>query len=112
MLERVIKDFPIRSGKSFGLVTFGHRVLRFGFLNFQKAFFIFYANKWRLQMALYYVEKVPKVNGDHEVHSSICIALPRSEDRLALGFHHNGREAVDYARLSYRQAVLCKKCCE
>lgn len=41
MLERVIKDLPIRSGKSFGLVTFGHRVLRFGFLKLQKAFFIF-----------------------------------------------------------------------
>jgi hypothetical protein len=42
MQERVIKDLPIRSGRFFGLVTFGQRVLRFGFLSYQKAFFILF----------------------------------------------------------------------
>lgn len=63
-------------------------------------------------MTHYYVDKVPKLNGNHEVHASACIALPRSEDRLALGYQQNGRDAVEYARLNYRQAVPCRKCCE
>jgi hypothetical protein len=62
-------------------------------------------------VAHYYVSKVPKANGDYEVHTSICIALPRSEERLALGYHENSREAVEYAALNFRQATPCKKCC-
>jgi hypothetical protein len=62
-------------------------------------------------MAHYYVSKVPKANGNYEVHTSICIALPRSEERLALGYHENSHEAVEYATLNFRQATCCKKCC-
>lgn len=62
-------------------------------------------------MAHYYVSKVPKATGGYEVHTSMCIALPCSEERLALGYHENSREAVEYATLNFRQAIPCKKCC-
>jgi hypothetical protein len=62
-------------------------------------------------MAHYYVSKLPKANGDYEVHTSICILLPRSEERLALGYHDTYSQAVEYARLNFRQANGCSKCC-
>ncbi len=62
-------------------------------------------------MAHYYVSKLPKANGDHEVHASTCISLPRAEDRLALGYHESSRKAVEYAVLNFRQAAGCKSCC-
>lgn len=40
MLERVIKDLLTWSCKTFGLVTLDQSVLRFGFLDYLKAFFI------------------------------------------------------------------------
>lgn len=32
-------------------------------------------------MAHYYVSKLPKANGDYDVHTSICIMLPPSQRR-------------------------------
>lgn len=109
MLGRVIKELLTWASKSFGLVTFDHNVLRFGFLNFQKAFLFFAVKRWK--MAHYYVSKIPKATGEHEVHTNICIALPPSGERLALGYHESSREAVQYASLNFRQAVACKRCC-
>jgi hypothetical protein len=62
-------------------------------------------------MAHYYVSKLSKANGDCEVHTSICILLPRSDERLALGYHETSRQAVEYAILNFRQATGCSKCC-
>jgi len=62
-------------------------------------------------MAHYYVSKLPKANGDYDVHTSICIMLPLSEERLALGCHETNRDAVKYATLNFRQATGCSKCC-
>lgn len=62
-------------------------------------------------MAHYYVSTVPKATGDYEGHASTCIALPASEERLALGYHETCRKAVQYAALSFRQAAPCRKCC-
>ena len=62
-------------------------------------------------MSHYYVSKLPKANGDYEVHADTCISLPRLEERLALGYHETGQKAVEYARLNFRQAAGCTQCC-
>jgi hypothetical protein len=62
-------------------------------------------------MAHYYVSTLPKANGDYEVHTSICILLPRSEERLALGYHESNRHAIEYATLNFRKATGCSNCC-
>lgn len=62
-------------------------------------------------MANYYVSKIPQSGGCHEVHASTCLLLPLPEERLALGCHDTFQEAVLYARLNFRTAVECKRCC-
>lgn len=61
-------------------------------------------------MSFYYVNKVAKANGDHEVHKSTCISLPPPEQRLALGYHESSVAAVEYAKLNFRQSNGCSSC--
>lgn len=63
-------------------------------------------------MAHYYVSKCPLKNGDHEIHLSTCLLLPLREERLVLGYHESCKDALDYAKLNYRQVTGCRNCCK
>jgi len=69
-----------------------------------------YFEIWRLRVANYYVSKSPQANGHHEVHASTCLLLPLPEERLVLGYHESCKDALEYARLNYRQVTGCKTC--
>lgn len=51
-------------------------------------------------MALYFVNKNAQANGDHEVHTSDCIYLPKPENRIQLGNFANCWNAVREAKKS------------
>lgn len=61
-------------------------------------------------MKYYYVNKNKQINGDHEVHTSDCIYLPREENRIYLGYFSNCRNAVAEAKKYYRQCNGCYYC--
>ena len=61
-------------------------------------------------MKSYYVNRIEQVNGDHEVHTSDCIYLPKPENRHYLGVFSNCRDAVVEAKKYYRQSNGCYYC--
>ncbi|KMY68665.1 hypothetical protein AAU61_03320 [Desulfocarbo indianensis] len=61
-------------------------------------------------MALYFVNKNAQANGDHEVHTSDCQYLPKSENRIKLGHFSNCRDAVQEAKKYYNQVDGCYYC--
>jgi hypothetical protein len=63
-------------------------------------------------MALYYVNKNPQDNGDHEVHVSSCSRLPDQDNRLYLGSFETCRPAVTEAKKTYSQSNGCYYCSE
>ncbi|MYD45830.1 MAG: hypothetical protein F4W92_05705 [Gammaproteobacteria bacterium] len=52
-------------------------------------------------MARYYVNKNAQSNGDHEVHTSTCSFLPKSENREYLGIFNHCSGAVAEAKTSH-----------
>jgi hypothetical protein len=62
-------------------------------------------------MDLYYVNKNPQDNGDHEVHKSGCDFMPLPENQLYLGVFSNCHEAVGAATRFYALADGCHYCC-
>lgn len=61
-------------------------------------------------MALFYVNKNPQENGDHEVHEYGCTHAPNSENAEYLGNFSSCREAVKEARKKYPTADGCYYC--
>ena len=61
-------------------------------------------------MALYYVNKKPQDNGDHEVHKSDCFHMPSSENRMHLGDFSNCSDAVREAKKNHPQSNGCYYC--
>jgi len=61
-------------------------------------------------MALYYVNKQPQSNGDHEVHKSDCSYMPGEENRMYLGSFTNCFDAVREAKKYYPQSNGCYYC--
>ncbi len=61
-------------------------------------------------MAQYFVNRNKQANGDHEVHTSVCIYLPAPHNRLDLGYHFTCATAVRQARNVYPQSNGCKYC--
>jgi hypothetical protein len=61
-------------------------------------------------MKVYYVNKNPQDNGDHEVHEEGCFKLPKYENRLFLGYFSNCKDAVKEARKYYTKVNGCYYC--
>jgi len=65
-------------------------------------------------MPTYCVSTEARANGEHEVHDltpGACDRLPGPFDREHLGLHQNCSGAVAVARLTYRTAIGCLRCC-
>lgn len=62
-------------------------------------------------MELYFVNKNMHPNGQHEVHTGLCVFLPSQENRLPLGIFTNCVEAVNEAKKTYSNANGCYYCC-
>ena len=62
-------------------------------------------------MNAYYVNSEAQDNGDHEVHTSDCFWLPKSENRKYLGEFSNCADAVKEAKKTYSEADGCAHCC-
>lgn len=45
-------------------------------------------------MPMYYVNKVPQANGDHELHQLGCAFMPSQQSALCLGTFSSCHEAV------------------
>lgn len=61
-------------------------------------------------MKVYYVNKFPQPNGEHEVHKDGCSFLPRSEYRLFLGIHSNCADAMIESKKHYAKSNGCFSC--
>ena len=61
-------------------------------------------------MAYYYVNKNAQENGDHEVHTTGCRWLPKSENRTYLGDFTSCTPAVAKAREHYTKVNGCYHC--
>lgn len=61
-------------------------------------------------MKYYYVNRMKQSNGDHEVHESTCSYLPSIENREALGYFNDCKEAVKKAKEKYAQSDGCYFC--
>jgi hypothetical protein len=62
-------------------------------------------------MRVYYVNKYPQPNGDHEVHKDGCTFMPRHEHRLFLGSHDNCHDAVKESKKKhFNQSNGCFSC--
>ena len=60
-------------------------------------------------MPVYYIDDDPQPNGDHLVHVSVCVNLPR--DRTFVGEFYSSLLAVDEARRLRPTANGCNWCC-
>ena len=61
-------------------------------------------------MPVYYVNKNPQRNGDHEVHKDGCTYMPRTEHRFFLGLHTHCQAAVTESKKHYTQSNGCFSC--
>jgi hypothetical protein len=61
-------------------------------------------------MAYYYVNKNEQPNGDHEVHKSGCVFMPKVENRIYLGDFWSCEAAVLKAKQYYNQVDGCRQC--
>lgn len=61
-------------------------------------------------MAKYYVNKKAQTNGDHEVHTTGCSWLPKTDNRIYLGDFSNCKDAVKKAREYYTKVNGCYYC--
>ncbi len=61
-------------------------------------------------MPLYFVNRRPQDNGDHEVHSEGCMRLPREANRDLLGWFSSCHEAVQAAKRRYPKVNGCYWC--
>ncbi|ADQ79027.1 hypothetical protein Palpr_0875 [Paludibacter propionicigenes WB4] len=59
----------------------------------------------------YYVNKNAQPNGDHEVHTAVCLYLPTLENRKYLGIFRSCSDALAYAKETYPQSNGCYYCC-
>lgn len=62
-------------------------------------------------MASYYVHKQTDDEGDHEVHKTGCIKMPKEENRIYLGEFSNCWDAVNAAKRIYSNSNGCYYCC-
>ena len=61
-------------------------------------------------MAIYYVNKNSQLTGEHEIHTSVCVYLPDSQNRIYLGPFDHCEEAVDEARKYFSNVDGCYHC--
>ena len=61
-------------------------------------------------MARYYVNKNEQSNGDHEVHTTGCSWLPKTENRIYLGDFWSCFSALTEARKYYLKVNGCYYC--
>lgn len=61
-------------------------------------------------MSTYYVNKNVQANGDHEVHTTGCVFMPDSDNRINLGTFSNCADAVRAAKVHYPQSNGCYYC--
>lgn len=62
-------------------------------------------------MARYYVSKNAYSNGEHEIHSDVCLIKLQPENRIYLDDYESCDQAVMQAKLSYHKANGCLYCC-
>ncbi len=62
-------------------------------------------------MKNYFVNQNAQENGDHEVHTSSCSYLPKSENLIPLGKHSNCFDAIKKSRQYFSQTNGCYFCC-
>lgn len=58
----------------------------------------------------YYLNKMPRRDGKHELHLSICLFAPNELNRIELGEFHDCDEAIEYARNIEPNIVGCLFC--
>lgn len=58
----------------------------------------------------FYVNKEKQSNGDHEVHTAICLFLPDKENRIELGEFLTCTTAVEEAQKFYANSNGCFFC--
>ena len=63
-------------------------------------------------MSVYYVNKNPQVNGDHEVHKQGCNYMPDDLNKVYLGDYLSCRSAVTKALEFYSKSNGCFHCSE
>ena len=59
---------------------------------------------------LFYVNKKPRTNGDHEIHASGCAHMPLEQDRQYLGSFASFDEAVREAKKYFPKSAACSDC--
>lgn len=59
---------------------------------------------------IYYVNKNPQFNWDHEVHTNTCSRLPEPANRINLWEHTSCKTAVQEEKKYFPQANGCYYC--
>lgn len=62
-------------------------------------------------MSLYYVNKNAQDSDEHEVHVANCEYFPDQENAEYLGAFDTCHEAIEAARLRYKEVDGCFYCC-
>ena len=61
-------------------------------------------------MANYYVNTYAEANGEHEVHTEVCIWLPERKNRVYLGGFIKSKHALRKAKKYYTRVKGCYYC--
>lgn len=63
-------------------------------------------------MKLYYINRNPSLNGNHELHVATCNNLPNIFNRKYLGEYSTLSEATREAQKQYPNTIPCNNCIE
>lgn len=63
-------------------------------------------------MKKYYVDKIGRYNGEHEVHVEECRCRPSEENCIYLGEFYSCRPAVEEAKKHFFRINGCYGCCK
>jgi hypothetical protein len=63
-------------------------------------------------MKFYYLSTESNDEGDFEIHHRECSKIPSFHNRVYLGPFNNGNEALNLARVSNLNSVVCEACQE
>lgn len=62
-------------------------------------------------MQHYYVNKLARPNGEHEVHVPRCTYLPEGDNGIYVGSFTRCSEAVEAAKAHFDKVTGCRVCC-
>jgi hypothetical protein len=62
-------------------------------------------------MKRYYLDLIPKKNGDYELHNEFCLYMPVIINALYIGDFSNEKDALKEALKKQPNTNGCKHCC-